>query len=187
MIQPEISDIINIDEDVVYYNRLPGTTAFYKDGKRIIRKCIIVTKSYLIFLDYQKKFFFMPMFCRDVNIIRISHITMVLCTRKLIFGANKPYIEIATTHDEIYGFSPTATNRCTGELKSLVDTIKNLNICVEIIDDLPDIKNQESKSIAPKKYVFYGVLLFLLSALYIFYFYRAVKTIPTLFYQLNVP
>jgi len=133
-ITPEIISFANIGEDetIVFHKKLSSNLVFYKNDKRKLRKHLIITKSNLIFLDYQSFFFCKPKCCRERDVIPLTEIEVVSCDMREVFMAKRPFLELTTTKKDVYGIALSGIGKYKEEIIDIANLIKASNPQAEI-------------------------------------------------------
>lgn len=127
---------IGEDETIVFHKKLSSNLAFYKNDKRILRKHLIITKSNLIFIDYQSFFFCKPKGCRERDIIPLTEIEVVSCDMREIFMAKRPFLEFTTVRNDAYGIALSCFGKYKEEMTEIANLIKTSNPQAEIKMDI---------------------------------------------------
>jgi hypothetical protein len=133
-ITPEIISFANIGEDetIVFHKKLSSNLVFYKNDKRKLRKHLIITKSNLIFIDYQSFLFFKPKGCRERDVIPLTEIEVVSCDMREVFMAKRPFLELTTTRKDVYGIALSGIGKYKEEITDIANLIKASNPQAEI-------------------------------------------------------
>lgn len=137
-ITPEIINFANLGEDetIIFHKKLSRNLVFFKNDKRKLRKHLIITKSNLIFIDYQSFFFFKPKECRERDVIPLPQIEVVSCDMREVFMAKRPFLELTTIRKDVYGIALSGIGKYKEEIINIANLIKSLNPQAEIKMDI---------------------------------------------------
>ena len=140
-IPSQLISLLNIGESetILFHKQLSLRLACFKNNVRILRKHFIITSSYLILIDYKGFSFHIPKSYREKDIIPLTEIEVIKCEMKNIDMTNRPFLEIKTFGEVIFGVAFSCFGDYRGEMEEIVNLIKKANRQAKTVFDLSDM------------------------------------------------
>ncbi len=149
-IPPALLNLLSLGEgeEVLFYKTLNMFTNKFINGKRIIRKALVITSANLIFLDYNCFSLRKPNGWTTRDIIPLSDVIAIQGKMKDLYMSERSFLIIRTMRNDIYEIGLSTFGKYITEIKQVIAIVNTLNPQLELATNFsePSLREQQSST-----------------------------------------
>jgi hypothetical protein len=133
-------------EEVLFHKSLDVFTNKFINGKRMVRKDLVITSANVIILDYKCIPLGRPTGWTTRDIIPLSEVTAIQATMKDLYMSRRPFLVIKTSQKHVYEIGLSTVGKYVADIKHVIDTLNKNNPQIELGMNIALPYSNEQKS-----------------------------------------